>query len=60
MHSIKVYANDTYGNAGSSKTVTFTIAKSESENFTAVAVAAVLVASVLIVGLIIYLKKRRR
>jgi hypothetical protein len=37
----------------------FTIAK-QAESFPTVGVAAVLVASVLIVGLVIYLKKRKR
>jgi len=61
FHSITVYANDSSGKMGTSRTINFTIAKPESKSFptVAIAVAAVLVASVLIVGLFFYFKKRR-
>jgi parallel beta-helix repeat protein len=56
LHSIIVYANDTYGNMGASQTVTFTI----SEPFPTALVAAasgVLIAAI-VVGLAVYFKKR--
>jgi parallel beta-helix repeat protein len=61
VHSITVYANDTYGNMGASPTVTFTIAKPEPFPTTLV-IASVSVASVAVVvmGLLIYFKKCNR
>jgi parallel beta-helix repeat protein len=57
VHSVTVYANDTYGNMGASEPVTFTVAKPEP--FPATLVVAP-VASVAVVGavLAIYFKKR--
>jgi hypothetical protein len=59
FHSITVYANDSSGKMGTSQTINFTIAKPESESFPIVATAAVLVTSVLAVGLVIYFRKRK-
>jgi parallel beta-helix repeat protein len=58
VHSVTVYANDTYGNMGASEPVTFTVAKPES--FPATLVVAP-VASVVVIGavLAIYFKKRK-
>jgi hypothetical protein len=57
VHTVTVYANDTYGNMGSSETVNFTI----SEPFPISPIASVSATSVVIigVGLIIYFKKRK-
>jgi parallel beta-helix repeat protein len=62
LHSITVYANDTFGNVGASQTVNFTIAlPPEMKSFPAVTVAAVLgvTAVVVIAGLLVYFKKRK-
>jgi hypothetical protein len=59
LHSITVYANDTFGNIGA-ETITFTIAKPET--FPTATVAAVSGASAVVVvaaGLLIYFKKRK-
>ena len=60
MHTLAVYANDTFGNMGESETVSFTIAVPEP--FPVVPVAAASVAVVAVVGavLLIYFKKRHR
>jgi hypothetical protein len=57
VHTVTVYANDTYGNMGSSETVYFTI----SDPFPIALIASVSAASVAIIGvsLIIYFKKRK-
>jgi hypothetical protein len=59
LHSITVYANDTFGNVGASETISFTVAKPESFPTTLVAVASV--ASVALIGviLLIYFRKRK-
>ena len=62
LHSITVYANDTFGEIGASQTVNFTIAKPEpfpTETVAAVSVA-VAVAVVVVAGLLVYFKKRKR
>jgi parallel beta-helix repeat protein len=59
LHSVTVYANDTYGNMGASETVAFTV----SEPFPVMAVAfvsGVLVALVVGAGIVLYYKRRRR
>jgi parallel beta-helix repeat protein len=56
LHNVTVYANDTYGNMAASETVTFTI----SEPFpTALIVIASVVTVAIVVGLLIYFKKRK-
>jgi hypothetical protein len=61
LHSITIYANDTYGNIGASQTINFTVAKPQP--FPAETVAAILGAAVVvlvIVGSLFYFWKRRR
>jgi N-acetylneuraminic acid mutarotase len=61
-HSLKVYANDTAGNMGSSEAVYFTISHETqpSEPFpTTWLIAAVVTAAVASAGLLFYLKKRK-
>jgi N-acetylneuraminic acid mutarotase len=60
LHSITVYANDTFGNMGASETISFTVAEPESFPTTLVAVASV--ASVALIGviLLIYFRKRKQ
>lgn len=60
LHNITIYANDTYGNTGTSKTVNFTIAQ-ETEPFPNTPIAVTSAASALVVsaGLIVYFKKRQ-
>jgi ureidoglycolate hydrolase len=63
LHNITIYANDTFGNMGASETVSFTIAKPESEPFSTATVVAVSGASAVVVisaGLLVYFKKRKR
>jgi hypothetical protein len=57
-HNLTVYANDTLGNAGTSGTITFSIAK-ETEPFptTLVAAASGVSVAVIGVGLLVYFKK---
>jgi N-acetylneuraminic acid mutarotase len=60
LHTITVYANDTFGNVGASETITFNVAKPEP--FPTATVAAVSGASAVVVvvaGLFIYFKKRK-
>ena len=61
-HNITVYAEDTFGNIGSSQTISFTIAKPEPESFPVVPVTAVSVAAVALIaaGLLVYRKKHPR
>lgn len=59
LHSITVYANDTFGNMGASQTITFIVAKPES--FPTATVAAVSGTSVVLAaGLLVYFKKSKR
>ena len=61
LHNITVYANDTFGNVGTSETVSFTVAKQEPFPTVTVATAASLVAVVIVgVALGVYFKMRRR
>jgi len=60
LHSITVYANDTFGNMGASQTVAFTIAKPEPFPTATVAVASGASAAVVVgAGLLVYFKKRK-
>jgi hypothetical protein len=64
-HNVTVYANDTFGNVGSSQTITFTIAlvsivKSEPFPTAIVVVVLAVVAVVVVAGLLVYFKKRKR
>jgi N-acetylneuraminic acid mutarotase len=61
LHNITVYANDTFGNAGASEAITFTVA-TEPKPSQATLIAAASGASVAVVGigLFLYLKKRNR
>jgi parallel beta-helix repeat protein len=57
LHNVTVYANDTYGNMAASETVTFTI----PQPFPVVPVAATsVIVAVVVVGLLVYFKKRKR
>jgi parallel beta-helix repeat protein len=60
-HNVTVYAQDTFGNIGSSETISFTIAKPESESFPVVPIAAVSTLAVALVaaGLLVYRKKHK-
>jgi hypothetical protein len=57
FHNVSVYARDRAGNLGSSETASFTVAGSFSIVLLVIAVVIIAVASV---GLLVYLKKRRR
>ena len=61
VHNITVYAQDTFGNIGSSQTTSFTIAKPEPESLPIVPVIAVSVAvlSLVVAGLLVYHKKHK-
>jgi predicted phage tail protein len=60
LHTVTVYANDTYGNIGSSETFTFQIKLVEPFPTTTVVVTLGVTAIVIGVGLIVYFKKYRR
>jgi hypothetical protein len=61
-HTLKVYANDTAGNVGSSEIITFTIAETKAEPFPAEAIVGISGASLVALGLglLVYFKKRKR
>jgi hypothetical protein len=61
LHNVTIYANDTFGNIGSSQSISFNVAKPESESFPVVPVIAVSVAVVALVvaGLLVYHKRMR-
>ncbi len=62
FHNITLYANDTFGNVGSSETVNFTIAIPPSKSFSIVSVEAVLGGAAVVVvcvTLLVYLRKRK-
>jgi parallel beta-helix repeat protein len=59
LHSIIVYANDTFGNTGASETFSFTVAKPEPFPFVPVAAASVAV-GLIAAGFLVYFKKHRR
>jgi len=60
LHNITVYAQDTFGNIGSSQTISFTIAKPESESFPVVPVTAIAFVAVTTAGLLVYHKKHKQ
>ena len=62
LHTITVYSQDTFGNIGSSETISFTVAKPESESFPVVpvAVASVVAVAFLVAGLLVYHKKHKQ
>ena len=60
LHSIVVHANDTFGNMGVSRSISFTVAVPEPFPTTLVAAASVAAAVVVGVGLLVYFKKRKR
>jgi hypothetical protein len=58
LHNVTVYANDTFGNTGASKTIPFIIDQPEPFPATLIAIC-VLSAAVIGIGLIVYFKKRK-
>jgi hypothetical protein len=58
LHSITVYANDTFGDMGASNTVTFTIATPFPT--ATVAIVSAIAVLVVVAGLLVYFKKRKR
>jgi hypothetical protein len=59
LHNITVYANDTFGNIGTSETVSFTIAEPESFPTGPVVAASAASVAVACVGILLYLRKRK-
>ena len=61
LHNITVYAQDTFGNIGSSQTTSFTVAKPEPESFPVVAIAAASITFIVLViaGILFYRKKHK-
>ena len=59
LHTITVYANDTFGNVGASQTINFTIPKPEVFP-TTLAVVSIVSVAVVGVALLVYFKKRKR
>jgi hypothetical protein len=59
LHSVVVYANDTFGNMGRSEAATFTVDASEPFPTTLV-VASIVSVAVIGIGLLVYFKKRKR
>jgi hypothetical protein len=60
LHNVTIYANDTFGNIGTSQTISFTIDKTKSFPTLPVVAVSVAVAVFAVVGLLVYLKKRKR
>jgi hypothetical protein len=58
LHNITVYANDTFGNIGTSQTISFTVVKPEPFPTATVAAASIVVA-VVCVGVILYFRRRK-
>jgi N-acetylneuraminic acid mutarotase len=58
LHNVTVYANDTFGNTGASKTIPFNIDQPEPFPATLVAIGVVS-AAVIGIGLLVYIKKRK-
>jgi len=56
LHSLTVYVNDTFGNSGASKTISFSV--NQSEPFSAIAIASIIALTVAGVYLLVYFKKR--
>jgi hypothetical protein len=59
-HNLTVYANDTYGNMGTSETVNFAISESEPFPFVPVAAASAGLLIVVAVALVMCFRKRKR
>jgi len=59
LHNITVYANDTFGNAGASQTITFTVALATFPTETVAAISGVIVVVVVAAGLVVYFNKRK-
>jgi N-acetylneuraminic acid mutarotase len=64
LHTITVYANDTFGDMGASQTITFIMVKLDAEPFptatlTVAAVSGALGVVVVVAGLLVYFKKRK-
>jgi N-acetylneuraminic acid mutarotase len=60
VHNVTVYAKDMFGNTGASETVSFTVDVPESFPTALVATASGASAALVGVGLVLYLKKRKR
>jgi len=60
VHNVTVYAKDAFGNTGASETVSFTVDVPESFPTALVATASGASAALVGVGLVLYLKKRKR
>lgn len=60
VHNITVYANDTFGNSIKSETISFTIAKEPEPFPTTLGIATVTLVVIIGLGLLFYLKKRKR
>jgi parallel beta-helix repeat protein len=60
VHTLTVYANDTFGFTGASETVTFTVATFPTTLVMAAAVVVALVTVVAVIGVLVYLRKRNR
>ncbi len=62
LHTITMYSQDTFGNIGSSQTISFTVAKPEPESFPVVPVAVVSIVAVAlaVAGLLVYHKKHKK
>ena len=60
MHNITVYANDTFGIFGVSKTIDFTIAGPELFQVVPIAAISVAVVAVVVAGLLVYHKRKAK
>ena len=58
LHNITVYAEDTFGNIGASETITFNVDVPEPFPTTLV-IASVIIVTIVVLGLLIYFKKRK-
>ena len=58
LHNITVYAEDTFGNIGSSETITFTVAYEPFPTIPVAATSAGASVAIATIGLIYYYKKR--
>jgi len=60
MHNLTVYAEDVFGNEGTSETITFTVSTEAFETSPLVLIAAISIpVAVVSVGLLVYFKKRK-
>lgn len=60
LHTLTVYANDTYGNLGASQTVSFNVKTPQTYAYSTLAAILAASAAAIVVGLTIYLKKNRK